>query len=171
MEQQEFLTWVTENCTDKASNSLFIVPDFSASLSLYRTGLLVSFVATIINGRVNRADFNADHYPAEYEYDALIRHLQNATDNEPAWCFYFLDQDDAWGVVNRIWQWKPDCSTMDLSLFESRPAEQSGTAHLGIVGENKAWMLLHDFHPNAYFEISFYGDETIVNELKRELNF
>ena len=171
MEQQEFHTWVSENCADKTANDLFVVPDFPASLSLYRTGLLISFVATIINGRVNRADFNANHFPAEYEYDALIRHLQNATDNKPAWCFYFLDQDDAWGVVNEIWRWKPDLSAMDLSLFESQPAEQSGAAHLGIVGDSKTWMLLHDYHPNEYYEISIFGEESIVNKLKTELKF
>jgi hypothetical protein len=170
MDDGEFKTWVWKNFTDKSSYDLFVVPSFPSSISLYKTGIVDSFLATIINGRVNRANFNAKNFPAEYEYDALIRHLRYATEKEASRGFYFLDHDDAWGELSSVWQWDQKYSTRYLSYFEDEPAEEAGAAHLGIVGDSKKWMLLHDYYPGNYFEISFYGEKVIVDKLRKELD-
>ncbi len=167
--ETEFSSWVWGTFANAQENGLFRAPDFFPARILYSTGLVGSLLATIINGRSVGAKFNAASFPAEFEYDALIRHLRSVTHNEAAWCFYFQDHDDAYGELAQVWKWAPSHQFDPLQIFESRPASQSGAAHLGIVAESRQWMLLHHFYPYKSFEIVFYSTDAITQDLLRAL--
>jgi len=167
--ESQLSEWVMATFADGERHGLFRVLDSLPSTTLYKTGLAGSLLATIVNGRSTGAKFNTTSHPAEFEYDALVRHLRSLTHNEPAWCFYFQDHDNAYGELAQVWQWAPSYQLDQLQIFESLPANQSGAAHLGIVAESKTWMLLHHFYPHRSFEIVFYSNDSTTQDLLRAL--
>ncbi len=163
---QELESWIYKELVgeDECINT----SAFSETLPLYITSLANNFVATIINGHGTPATFKVN--PGEYQYNHIIKQVAFITDKEPAVWFYYTVIDNAVGTLNDVWDCNYEfCLDFPLEKFEREPAEEGGVSFLGLLGKNRAWLLLHTYEPGESFEISFHSSASIVKRLESVL--
>ena len=149
-------------------DSHFAPNGFEASVTVYRIQMRGSFLASLINGVQEMTSFSAPS--GRYRYNELVRQVAQVTGREPAFWFYVTDPDNCLSVVNWVHACNYECALdSPLSSFETELAVQGGVSRLGLVGGSGQWLLLHEYHSDEEFSISFYGLLTICNELRRLL--
>jgi hypothetical protein len=100
----------------------------------------------------------------------LVRQVAQVTGRERAFWFYVTDPDNCLSVVNWVRTCNYECALdSQLSNFETEPAIQGGVSRLGLLGSSGQWLLLHEYHPDEEFSISFHGPLTTCDELEHVL--
>ena len=134
----------------------FAPTGFASVLPLYHTALRGSFVLSMITGTARPAPFRVPD--GRSAYHELIQAVRRASADEPAYWFYGTDPDNALSVLS----WVRRCHyehALDHALqsFETEPADEGGCSWLGLVGESRRWMLLHEYDPGNSFAINVHG--------------
>ncbi len=163
---QELESWIYNTLVgkDEFLNTLI----FEKKLAIYFTPLASNFVATIINGSSHRASYKVN--PGEFQYNHIIRKVATVTEGTSAVWFYYTVIDNAVGQLNDVWECNYNyCLDYPLEKFETEPAKEGGVSYLGLLSKNKSWLLLHTYEPSESLEITFYGSQTTVNNLKNGL--
>jgi len=163
---QEFESWIYEKLVDQ--NEFLDTSLFEKKLAVYFTRLTNNFVATIINGYGHAAGYKVT--TGEFQYNHIIRQVAAVTNAESSVWFYYTVIDNAVGQLDEIWECNYDYSLdYPLEKFEREPAKEGGISYLGLLGKNKSWLLLHKYEPGESLDITFYGSETLVNDLQNKL--
>lgn len=160
------LDWITSRLI--GPDSYFAPNGFDATLIVYRIRMRGSFLASLINGVQEMVSFSAPD--GRYRYNELVRQVGQVTRGERAFWFYVTDPDNCLSHVSWVracnYEWALDSP---LSSFETEPAVQGGISRLGLVGGSGQWLLLHKYHPDEEFSISFHGPLALCDALRRLL--
>jgi hypothetical protein len=138
------------------SDGYFAPTGFASSVPLYQTPLRGSFVLSVIDGSARLAPFRVPD--GRSAYNELIRVVRRVSADEPAYWFYGTDPDNALSVLS----WVHRCHyehALDYRLgsFETEPAQEGGRSWLGLAGQSRRWLLLHEYNPCNSFAITVHG--------------
>lgn len=123
-------------------------------VDLYQTGVGWPLLAGILDGFGVPAAWQQAHGASKSE--TLFRALRYLSG---AWsAFYIKDQDDAYSELD--WATPLDSAGVApllLNEFESNPADEGGSAYLGLYTEDPANLVLFSYTPGESFCISLLG--------------
>jgi hypothetical protein len=150
---EDMTAWI--NGALMGPDGYFTPTGFEYSLPLYNTPLSGSFVLSVIDGSAHPAPFRV---PSGSGYCELIRSVQRVSTDEPACWFYGTDPDNAVSVLSWVRQCNYD-HALDHALesFETEPAREGGCAWLGLAGESRRWLLLHEYSSCNSLGITIHG--------------
>ncbi len=131
----------------------------------------IVFTSPIRTFRVSTKGYGADEDGPDLE--AVQAKLQELVKRAPAQIFYMTSPDNSHTLLKWIkaFDWKPGALKKEIGAFEKDPAPEGGTNQLGIVGEDKKWLLHFEYMPYDAFEIKIFGASALCSQMTAAFPF
>lgn len=81
--------------------------------------------------------------------------------------FYMASPDNAQTLLKwmKPFDWSAGLLEKEISIFEKDPAAKDGTNQLGILSEDKKWLLHFEYMPYDAFEIKIFGATSLCTKM------
>jgi hypothetical protein len=153
-EKKDLDTWVKESFDLANEFGFASFPDFQ-----------ILFTSPIRTFRSNAKGYGADEMGPDL--DEVQAKLGELVKKAPARLFYMISPDNAHTVLKWLkpFDWAKGELVKSLESFERDPAPEGGTNQLGLVGEDRKWLLHFEYMPYDAFEIKIFGSSALCEHL------